>query len=147
MKGFFSIVKKIVRGLIIGLGPTVLLLVVGAAIAFGYSAIKDKLVSAHATPTPKPTVPYVIQYSEEELERQRIYDEAYSDGYNDGYSDGSDDGISVGYDNGYDEGYDLGYRLGFEESRSQVLDYISEPIFHDYGFAVDGYFDLLPQLP
>jgi hypothetical protein len=89
--------------------------------------------------------------SDYEFQLKKDTEQAYSEGYQDGHSDGVEEATkewySRGYDEGYKEGHDNGYSLGFEESRHQVLDYLYEPILHDYGFNIDGYFDLLPGLP
>lgn len=144
MNTFFLGAKKVLFGIIKAFGPTILFLAICAAGTFGYLAIENKVDSAKAArATPSPYVDSTVKrFTEEDA-----YNAGRASGYESGFEEGKLAGYRDGYKDGSDDSYSDGYSAGFEESRHQVLDYISDPIYKDHGFAVDEYFDLLPALP
>ena len=144
MNAFLLGAKKVLFGIVKSFGPTILFLAICAAGTFGYLAIESKVDAAKAArATPSPYVGVrVDRYTEEDA-----YDAGYDSGYDSGFEEGKMAGYRDGYKDGADEGYKSGYSWGTLFGRQQVFEYIAEPIYNDYGINIDGYGDILPEVP
>ena len=95
----------------------------------------------HNDPLPSSTVPYVPQYTDEELAAKDAYKEAYDKGYSDGRNDISEDEVISMYDAGYYEGFIDGKFEGYEDGRNDLFHDLVGPLYDQYGVELSDFTD------